>query len=202
MSVGQDVAMTGLTVRPASPDRWDDVVKVIGTRGDPSRCWCQFFHLRGRDWSEATTQSNRERLCAEIEQADVAPGVLGYAGDDPVGWCQVAPKQDFDRLLHSPSSVAPRDEPDPAALWAITCFVVPPPHRRRGVAHDLLEGAVSHAAAHGAVAVEGYPVAVTGRDRVSSADLYHGTLSQFLGAGFREIRRPSQNRVVVRRDVG
>ena len=200
--MGQDVAMTGLTVRPASTDRWDDVVQVMGTRGDPSRCWCQFFHLRSRDWSQATTQAKRERLAAEIEEADVAPGVLGYAGDDPVGWCQVAPKQDFDRLLHSPNSTTPRDEPDPAALWAITCFVVPPRHRRRGVAHELLEGAVSHAAAHGAAAVEGYPVDVTGRDRVSSADLYHGTLSQFLGAGFREIRRPSQNRVVVRRDVG
>jgi ribosomal protein S18 acetylase RimI-like enzyme len=193
--------MTGLTVRPATPDRWEDVVQVMGTRGDPSRCWCQFFHLRGRAMSESTPASNRDRLCMQIEQSKVAPGVLGYAGDDPVGWCQVVPKHDLARLLHSPNSAAPLDEPDPDDLWAITCFVVPPRHRRRGVAHELLDGAVAHAASHGAAAVEGYPVDVANRGRMASSEIYHGTLSLFLGAGFREIRRPSRTRVVVRRDL-
>lgn len=193
--------MATWSVRPAVPDRWEDVVAVMGTRGDPSRCWCQFFHRRGRDWATATAESNRERLCAQIGRASVPPGLLAYVGDDPVGWCQVAPKDEFDRLLHSPTGTAPPDHPDPTGLWSVTCFVVPPRHRRRGVAAALLDGAVDHATAHGAAAVEGYPVDVSARDRVSSAELYHGTLSLFLGAGFDEVRRPSPSRVVVRREL-
>jgi GNAT superfamily N-acetyltransferase len=193
--------MTALDVRPADPDRWDDVVTVMGTRGDPSRCWCQFFHRRGQDWETATTASNRERLCGQIADARVPPGVLAYDGDEPVGWCQVAPKADFARLLHSPSSAPPRDEPDPPELWAVTCFVVPPRRRRRGVAAELLAGAVEHADAHDANAVEGYPVDAVARASVSSAELYHGTLTLFLAAGFHEVRRPSPTRVVVRRSL-
>lgn len=188
-------------VRPATPDRWDDIVAVMGTRGDPSRCWCQYFHRRGRDWATATPASNRDRLCGQIGTATVPPGVLAYAEDAPVGWCQVAPKADFGRLLHSPVTSAPRDEPDPADLWAVTCFVVPPRHRRQGVATELLVGAVEHARRHGARLIEGYPVDVTARASVSSAELYHGTLALFLAAGFREIRRPSSARVVVRRPL-
>jgi GNAT superfamily N-acetyltransferase len=194
--------MAGLTVRPATPDRWDDVVRVMGTRGDPARCWCQYFHLRGRAWSEATPASLKQRLGAQIEAAKVPPGMLAYAADEPVGWCQVAPKPELARLLHSPSSAAPKGSDDPAVLWAITCFVVPPGQRRQGVTHELLAGAVRHAEAQGAAVVEGYPVDVAAKDRVSSAELYHGTLSLFLSAGFREVRRPSPPRVVVRRDLG
>jgi GNAT superfamily N-acetyltransferase len=193
--------MADLTVQPATPDRWADVVQVMGTRGDPSRCWCQYFHLRGRAWSEATPESHKERLGAQIRRAEVAPGILAYAGDNPVGWCQVAPKPELARLLHSPNSAAPEGSNDPADLWAITCFVVPPGQRRKGVTHELLAGALRHAETHGAAAVEGYPVDVAAKDRVSSAELYHGTLSLFLAAGFHEVRRPSPIRVVVRRDL-
>lgn len=37
-----------LEVRPAGPDSWDDVATVMGERGDPARCFCQYFRLRGR----------------------------------------------------------------------------------------------------------------------------------------------------------
>jgi GNAT superfamily N-acetyltransferase len=177
------------------------VAAVMGTRGDPSRCWCQFFHRRGRDWSTATAAANRRQLATQIDDADVPPGVVAYADDEPVGWCQVAPKAEFSRLLHSPTTAAPKDTSDPDRLWAVTCFVVRPAHRRHGVAHELLEGAVRHATDHGAKTIEAYPVDVMARSRVSSAELYHGTLTLFLEAGFREIRRPSATRVVVRRSV-
>jgi GNAT superfamily N-acetyltransferase len=191
--------MTTWRIQPAEPARWDDVQAVMGTRGDPSRCWCQFFHRRGRDWSAATPADNRDRLCAQIGQSAVPPGLLAYADSEPVGWCQVGPKEDFDRLRHSPTSAPPSDDPDPAGLWAVTCFVVRPGHRRQGATHELLAAAVEHAAAHGGRAAEGYPVDSAARAKVSSAELYHGTLTLFLAAGFRELRRPSATRVVVRR---
>jgi GNAT superfamily N-acetyltransferase len=182
---------------PADSSRWDDVVTVMGTRGDPSWCWCQFFHLAGAAWSASSAPGRRSALQQQVCGAGPAPGVLAYREDRPLGWCQVGPKPSFARLRTARVSLAPREQPDPDALWAVTCFVVPVGQRRRGVASALLAGAIDLARAGGAVAVEGYPVQ-TGGARRSSADLYHGTASMFERAGFTAIRNPRPGRVVMR----
>lgn len=190
-------AMDPYRVVPADAQRWDDVVTVMGTKGDPSWCWCQFFHLRNAQWSSSSTQERRSSLQGQVCDADRAPGVLAYHGDEPVGWCQAGPKPSFARLRTAKVSVPPKGEQDPEGLWAVTCFVVPVGQRRTGVAAALLAGAVDLARAAGAATVEGYPVETGGAQR-SSADLYHGTVSMFERAGFAELRRPSAGRAVMR----
>lgn len=95
----------------------------------------------------------RER-CA----SDPGPGVLAYVDDEPAGWCSVAPRSTYRRLMRS-RTIPFVDEQD---AWSLVCFVVRPAFRRRGLMHVLLAGAVEHAAAHGAPAVEGYPVETGG----------------------------------------
>lgn len=188
-------------IEPATAERWQDVAEVMGTRGDPARCWCQYFHLRGAAWSNSAVAAKREALRTQVcGYDDRPPGVLAYADDAVVGWCQVGPKDSFVRLAASPISAAPAGDADPENLWAITCFVVPVPYRRRGAASALLAGAVQFAAAHGAAWVEGYPVD-TGGARKSSADLYRGTVGQFEAAGFAMLRRPTRTHAVMRRAV-
>lgn len=185
-----------ITVYPATGDRWDDVVEVMGTRGDPSRCWCQFFMFRQRDWGSTTTGSRRAALHEQVHGDDPAPGVLAYTGDGPVGWCAVAPKAAYPRLMYSPNTGSAVD-----GVWSVTCFVVKVGHRRQGVASALLAGAVDHARSHGAGAVEGYPVDPGARASVSAAELYRGTASLFADSGFTEVSRPSAARSVVRLDL-
>jgi len=67
-------------------------------------------------------------------------------------------------------------------VWSIVCVVVRGGHRRQGVVGHLLEGAVAHAAAHGAPAVEAYPVDPVGRMDTTMA--FVGTRSMFERAGF------------------
>lgn len=187
-----------IEVHDATADRWDDVAVVMGTRGDPARCWCQYFRMRGKAWQTATRDSNRAGLHAQVTGDPVPPGVLAYAAEGtPVGWCAVAPRSQYERLAHSDVATAVRDEP---GLWAVTCFVVRVGHRRHGVTGPLLDGAVDLAARHGARAVEAYPVDVAAK-KASSAELYHGPLSLFLRAGFAEAARPLPHRAVVRRTL-
>lgn len=183
-------------IEPATAERWQDVAAVMGTRGDPARCWCQYFHLRGKAWSQSPVADKRDALRSQVCGEGRPPGVLAYSDGEVVGWCQVGPKDSFVRLGASPISRAP-DDADPENLWAITCFVVPVPHRRRGVASALLAGAVVFARANGAEWVEGYPVDTDGVHR-SSAELYRGTAGQFEAAGFTVLRRPSATHAVVR----
>src|SRR4029453_2750145 len=87
-----------------------------------------------------------------------------------------------------------------SSVWAVTRFVVAPSERRSGVATALLRAAVDHALGNGAEAVEGYPVDTAQRPNAGSADLYHGTLGLFLGAGFPVLDSPVPGRAVVRHE--
>ena len=48
-----------MRVEQAVARRWDDVVEVFGTRGDPSWCWCQFFVTTGEGYLKATDTNRR-----------------------------------------------------------------------------------------------------------------------------------------------
>ena len=96
---------------------------------------------------------------------------------------------------------------DDRDAWSIVCFVVRPAFRRQGLMHELLEGAVAHAAAHGAEVVEGYPVSIGGGDRVDVISGYVGTSRLFEAAGFTQAAETTGHsggrpRVVMRREVG
>ena len=71
-----------------------------------------------------------------------------------------------------------------------------PGHRGTGIAHHLVDGAVEFARAHGAPAIEGYPVD-TGGERARTNDLFHGTLGTFVAAGFEQQTEMKPGRVLV-----
>jgi GNAT superfamily N-acetyltransferase len=187
----------GIDVRPCTPERWADLEAVLDGPGDPGRCWCQWF-FRGAQADRVHADANRAALRRQVAEGP-PPGVLGYVDGVPTGWCAVAPRPSYTRLVRS---ALLRDTPagalaDPG-VWAVTCFVVRRGSRRQGLAAPLLDGAVALARGAGATVVEGYPVDVAGRSSTSAAALYHGPLSVFLRAGFAEIARPAPDRPVVR----
>lgn len=111
-----------------------------------------------------------------IEQGP--PGVLAYDGDEVVGWAAVAPRAE---TSFARSRVIPHlDDLD---VWSVFCIRVRPGHRKGGIAHHLLRGAVAFAEDNGAPAIEGYPVD-NGGERVDSTMAYVGTIGLFEAAGF------------------
>ncbi|HZC72788.1 MAG TPA: GNAT family N-acetyltransferase [Jatrophihabitans sp.] len=184
-----------VTVADATAERWDDLVAVMGTRGDPPRCWCQWFRLNRPGFYASSLEQRRAALHDQMT-APVPPGVLAY--DDagvPSGWCAIAPRAEYPRL-ETYRAASPTADGD--ALWAVTCFVVRVGARKRGLAEVLLDGAVDLARRHGAGVVEAYPLDTTVR-KASAPELFHGPLSVFLRAGFQEVgSRTSPARPVVR----
>ena len=187
---------TGLVrVVQATIDRWDDVVTVLGTKGDPARCWCQFFRETNAMATVSTVESRRDALCAQVS-ADLPAGALAYTdADEPVGWCGFAPRADYPRLARSAIAKATADED---GLWAVTCFVVRTGFRKQGVSGHLLDGAIEIARRHGARVLEAYPIDLGAGRKPTSAELYHGALEVFLRAGFSEVARPKADRSTVR----
>jgi GNAT superfamily N-acetyltransferase len=185
-------------VMPASGDRWPDLEEVFGTRGDPSRCWCQWFFEGAQVGPGEVAVANKASFRAQVE-AGPPPGVIAYLDGAPIGWAAVARRPVYARLRRSPvlrGTSASRFEDD--SVWSVTCFVVKAGARRRGVAAALLSGAIELARRGGASVIEGYPVDLARRSSATASELYHGVLSTFLHAGFAEVSRPMPARPVVR----
>ncbi|SEE42583.1 Acetyltransferase (GNAT) family protein [Arthrobacter alpinus] len=174
-----------IIVRPATPERWDDVATVFGTRGNPSWCACQYFI--DPEWNRGG-EANMQSLREQVDSARPAPGLIAYQDGDPVGWIQVSPSSRFPRFK-------PRGHEPDDGVWAVTCFVVRVGHRGTGVATALLHGALDHARGHGASMIRARPSDTTVADK-SNADLFTGILSTFAAAGFTELNR-NRSRVLV-----
>jgi ribosomal protein S18 acetylase RimI-like enzyme len=180
-----------LEIRPVTPERWDDLVDLFERRGPRGGhrnvpafgCWCMYW----RDRSTAHGAPKKRRMAA-IVRAGREPGLLAYSNGEPVGWISVAPREEFAALLRSPQ-YRPRDEDE--GVWSVVCFTIDRYARRRGVAAELLDAAVTHAFAHGASAVEGYP-------HVSDPLDYMGSIALYEHAGFERVR-DANKRAIFRR---
>lgn len=191
--------MAEISIEPARADRFADAEDALTGGGDGADCWCQWWMLAPKDF-EATSVDERRELLRQDLSAPVPSALIAYVDGDAAGWVKVSPRPDQPRLARTrniQTSPEPMDDP---TVWAITCFVVRKEHRSQGIASCLLDAAVDHARTHGARIVEGYPLD-TDVKRFSSNDLYHGTLSSFLAAGFMETARPGAARPIVAKEL-
>jgi GNAT superfamily N-acetyltransferase len=164
-----------IDVRPATD--FDDVSTMLGPkRPDANVCWCLSYRLSSKE-NRALTGTQRGEKVKQLLTAGPL-GVLAYERDEVVGWAAVAPRTEttFARNRKIPHV----DEVD---VWSVWCIRVRPGHRKSGISHDLLRGAVEYARDAGAPAIEGYPVDNRG-ERVDATMAYVGTRRLFEEAGF------------------
>jgi GNAT superfamily N-acetyltransferase len=189
-------------VDPVTPASWPLVEAVLGQKGDPRRCWCQWFLQRNAQWQASSAAERKEALEAEVAAAGTPPpGLVATMDGEPAGWCRVGPRTGYPRLTASTKARAAGDDLGDPSVWAVVCFVVAPAARGTGLTSVLLDAAVATARAGGARVVEAYPVDVGARPGVNASALYHGSLSTFLAAGFVEVTRTTAARPVVRLDL-
>ena len=195
-----------LTFRPLTPDLMDAFGTVL--RGNfGAGCWCMFPRLTERETlalpGEGSVSRRRRQAMTELAERAVAPGLMAFDGDEPVGWVAVAPRNELNRVDRSRAT--PRV--DDVNVWVIPCVTVRKDVRGRGIAVALIAAAVRYAASQGAPAVEAYPRA--GGERTGDDNAYFGTEPMFRRAGFTMVREPLPNRprnwtarVVMRCDLG
>ena len=169
-----------IEVVPATPDRWDDVLTVLGSSGEKG-CFCQA--PRGFDTAVNRREpGGRRELLRQQLAWDPPPGMLAYVEGEVAGWCGFGVRGSLPRLDHSRTIPAIDDRP----VWAIVCFNVRVGYRRRGVAAALLDGVVAYARTSGAPGVEAYPVDPEG-GRVDVGFGYVGLTPMFEKLGFRRV---------------
>ncbi len=121
------------------------------------------------------------------------PGLLAFAGDLPVGWCAVTPRDAVPAL----DRVWRLRRVDDLPVWCVSCLYVRKGYRRRGITAALVEAAVAEARRAGAPALEAYPLDA---DKTPSAS-GTGFASTFARAGFKTVARRAPPRPIMRHDL-
>jgi GNAT superfamily N-acetyltransferase len=186
---------TRMQFRPLTPSRWPDFERLFGTRGACGGCWCMWWRQTRAEFEARHGEGNRRAMRRIVESGEV-PGILAYLDGDAVGWCSVAPREQYASLERSRILRRLDDRP----VWSIVCLFVAKAHRGSGMAEALIRGAVDYAASRGASIVEAYPTVPRGR-RLADISSFMGVPRLYEKAGFRLHARPSAAKAVMRREV-
>lgn len=153
-----------------------------------------WWRLSRAEFQKGKGRGNKAAFKRTVEGAGL-PGVLAYAGAEPVGWCAIAPREQYPLLERSRTLGRVDGKP----VWSVTCLFVARPFRRSGLSVKLLESAAAFAHSRGAVMVEGYPVEPR-KKSMPDAFAWTGLVSAFRQAGFREVARRAPTRPIMRLD--
>jgi GNAT superfamily N-acetyltransferase len=165
-----------LVVRPVTDETWEDFTGLFAARGSPHYCWCTPHRFRD---AHEMSNDEKKRGMHRLVAGGTPIGVLAYRGDQPVGWCSVAPRESYVKLQRS--RTMPRVTPTETSTWTVLCFFVPRTDRGQGITHALLRGAIAYARSRGAQVVEGYPF-----DTAGVTSTHRGHSSVYQAAGFRQ----------------
>jgi GNAT superfamily N-acetyltransferase len=193
-----------ISVVPANTASCEDLQAIFGTRGAASSCQCQRYKLRPREAFRSMPVEERvgrlhAQTCCGQPESDRTSGLVAYLDGQPVGWCAVEPRTEYEgltRVFRVPWEGRDEDKADDT-VWAVTCLFARAGFRRRGVSRALARAAVAFARERGARAVEAYPITTTD---VIGEELHVGTPGVFADAGLVEVSRPTPRRVVMRLD--
>ena len=177
---------------PVTNERWKDFEKLFGEKGACAGCWCMYWRLK-QSVLEAQKGNGNKRAMKKIIGSGKIPGLLAYSEGEPIGWCSVAPREDFSRLDNS-RILKPVDE---KSVWSVVCFFIHKDHRKKGLSTALLNAAKKYVKSSGGKILEGYPIEPK-KDKMPDAFAWTGISAAFQSAGFKEVARRSETRPIMR----
>jgi len=184
-----------LTYNPLTPDRWKDVEGLFGPKGGCAGCWCMYWKQKQSEYDAKRGDENK-KLFRKLVMSGEEMGLLAYQDGEAVGWCAVAPRDEYSRLARS-RVLKPVDDKE---VWSIVCFFIRGPHRKKGVSSGLLKAAVEFAADAGAKIVEGYPIEPK-TESYPPVYAWTGFAGAFKKTGFKEVQRRSPTRPIMRIEI-
>jgi GNAT superfamily N-acetyltransferase len=192
MMIENHDSVSELEFRPLTRDRWSDFEQLFGRRGACGGCWCMWWRLKRSEFERQKGEGNKKAMKAIVNSGET-PGILAYAGGMPVGWCSVAPRENFPVLNRS--RILKKIDETP--VWSIVCFFVEKKHRNKGLSLQLLRAAIEYVKEQGGRVLEGYPVEPR-KEKMPAAFAWTGIASAFKKVGFVEVTRRSETRPMMR----
>ncbi|MGZ8557879.1 MAG: GNAT family N-acetyltransferase [Chitinophagaceae bacterium] len=179
------------TFLPLTSSNWNDFVELFGNKGACGGCWCMNWRLKAADYNIQKGEKNKMAMKKLLKKT--SPGIIAYSKDKAVGWCAIAPREEYIRLDTS-SLLKPVDD---KKVWSVSCFFIHKAYRQKGLSIQLLNAAVAFAFSQGANVIEGYPVDTKG-GKIADVFAWTGIVATFQRTGFKEVERRSEGRPIMR----
>ncbi len=150
-------------------------------------------------WRRPRSEFNKEfgegnkKAMKEIVFSGKIPGLIAYYEDEPIGWCSVAPREDFPVLNRSPK-LKPIDN---LPVWSIICLFIAKEYRMQGLTTELVKAAITYAKENGARIIEAYPI-IPENSQNPKYEAYTGIKSTFDKLGFKVMIQRSKIRPIMR----
>jgi GNAT superfamily N-acetyltransferase len=181
-----------LKIRPLTLPRWNDFEKLFGKSGACGGCWCMWWRLKRSEYEKSKGSGNKLRMKKIVEKNSI-PGILVYSGNEVIGWCSVAPREEFPVLNNSKILKKVNEE----KVWSIVCFFIDKKFRGLGNSAEILKSVVEYVQKRRGKIIEGYPVEPKNK-KMPSVFAWTGFASAFRKAGFTEVARRSETRPIMR----
>ncbi len=179
--------------KPLTKTIWHDLEDLFGEKGACGGCWCMYWRLKNKEYEQSKGEKNKLLLKAFADNHEHL-GILAYDKNKAVGWCSVSPRETLKRLETS-RLFKPMDE---TSVWSITCLYVNKAYRNKGLSADLMAKSTEYAFKNGAKCVEAYPIDPL-KGKIPDVFAWVGLKGAFEKAGFKEVKRVSENRSIVRK---
>src|SRR5437764_2775481 len=120
------------TLEPVTRENWERFARFFEAKGSPHYCWCSTYRARN---PAALSAAEKKACMRKSVECGVPVGVLACKGEEPIGWCSIAPRETYLRL--EKSRTMPRVTAPTTRTWTILCFFVARPYRNQHVAQAL-----------------------------------------------------------------
>ncbi|MBA4313641.1 MAG: GNAT family N-acetyltransferase [Chlorobiaceae bacterium] len=181
-----------LTFKPLTIKTWKDFETLFGERGACGGCWCMSWRLSRTDFEKKKGDGNK-RAMKKLVNNNEQIGAIAFLNGKPIGWCAVAPRENFIKLENS--RVLKRI--DDKSVWSITCFFLAKEFRRKGYSVELLKGVIDSCKKKKVKIIEAYPI-IPYSSNMPAAFAWTGILSSFKKAGFVIAKQWSKARPIMR----
>jgi GNAT superfamily N-acetyltransferase len=180
----------GVRFQPVTPARREDLERFAAGHGKFRHCSCMRWRMPSGEYTKSSP-TRRGAALGDLVAANQPVGVLAYDGDEPVGWCSIAPREQYAAVERSRSI----STVDGDRIWAVVCFFIDAGARGTGVQEGLLDAALKYAKRRGARIVEAYPWPG------GASYFFMGTPELYEKAGFQAVEVPKGSRPVMRKKL-
>lgn len=163
-----------ITVKRLTPELITDYFDFFDNRAftdhqEWSCCYCTMFHTNAEAEAEidcVVTESDQnwelvgktvKKFAKQYIECGKINGYLAYADGIAVGWCNANDKEVYQRFDYEEEVTEYLRSRGLEKIKAVTCYLVAPQYRGKGVATALLAAVIKDAEEAGYSAVEGYP---------------------------------------------
>lgn len=122
------------TFLPLTVATWNDLVELFGHKGACGGCWCMYWRLKAADYDKQKGEGNKKAM--KKLQAKSSPGIIAYTKGKAIGWCAVAPRDEYIRLETS-RILKPVDD---KKVWSVSCFFITKEFRGKRAICSTIEG--------------------------------------------------------------